>query len=113
MSDDQISGLWTAEFGSSAGVSGGGIAVFRQGRILGGDGTCFYVGDYRLNGEQFVATLRVSPFIEGAESVFRTKGQTLTLELAGSFTKDGHGIGQGHPREIPSLKFGVKLTKRE
>jgi hypothetical protein len=110
---DEFTGLWTAEFGSSVGISGGGVAVFEQGKILGGDATHFYIGDYKLTGKDFTATLRLSPFIEGAESVFRTRGQTLTLELAGSFTGDGQAIGQGFPKEMPSLKFGVKLTKRE
>lgn len=112
MAEDQMSGLWTAEFGSSVGISGGGVAVFREGKVLGGDATYFYIGTYELIGRDFKATLRVSPFIEGAESVFKTKGQALTLELAGSLTGDGHGIGQGYPREMPTLKFGVKLTKR-
>jgi hypothetical protein len=110
---DEISGLWTAEFGSSAGVFGGGVAVFRAGEILGGDATYFYVGSYKLEGTNFSATLKVAPFIEGAESVFKTKGQPLTLELNGSFTEEGQGIGQGYPRENPSLKFGVKLIRRK
>lgn len=113
MANDEMNGLWTAEFGSSVGISGGGVAVFEQGKILGGDAAHFYIGSYRLSGKEFTATLRVSPFIDGAESVFRTKGQTLTLELAGSLTGDGQAIGQGFPKEMPSLKFGVKLMKRE
>ncbi len=113
MPGDEISGLWTGEFGSSVGISGGGVVIFRQGTILGGDATHYYIGSYKLNGKEFTATLRVSPFIEGAESVFKTKGQELTLELTGSLTEGGHAIGQGYPKEIPALKFGVKLTKRE
>ena len=113
MPKDQLTGLWTAEFGSSAGISGGGVAVFEEGRILGGDATYFYVGSYKLTGKDFAATLRLSPFIDGAESVFKTRGQVLTLELTAEFTGQGQAIGQGFPKEIPSLKFGVKLTKRE
>ena len=62
--------------------------------------------------ESFSATLRVSPFIDGAESVFRTTRKDLTLELTGELTSDGQAIGQGYPLEMPLLKFGVKLTKR-
>jgi hypothetical protein len=107
-----MNGLWTAEFGSSAGMFGGGVAVFKDGTIMGGDGTYYYVGQYELTGEAFVASLRISPFIEGAESVFKTVGKDLTLELAGSLTAEGRAIAQGHPREMPDLNFGVKLTKR-
>jgi hypothetical protein len=111
--EKQLDGLWTAEFGSSVGVSGGGVAVFQDGRVLGGDDAYFYVGTYNLTGTSFKAVLRVSPFIEGAESLFRTRGIDLTLELNGELTSDVEGIAQGFPREMPSLKIGVKLTKRQ
>jgi hypothetical protein len=107
-----IDGLWSAEFGSSNGMFGGGVVVFRDGKLAGGDGTYFYLGEYVITGREFKATLKVSPFIEGAQSVFKTVGQDLTLELAGSFTSDTQAIAQGHPRGMESLNFGVKLTKR-
>jgi hypothetical protein len=110
--EKQIDGLWTAEFGSSVGISGGGVAVFQDGRVLGGDNAYLYTGSYKFSGRRFSATLRVSPFIDGAESVFRTVGKNLTLELTGELTSDGQAIAQGYPLEMPSLKFGVKLTKR-
>ena len=104
--------MWTAEFGSSTGMFGGGVAVFLDGRILGGDGDYYYIGEYSLHGNSFQATVRVFPFIEGAESVFKTVGRDLTLELQGSLTDETHATAQGQPREMPHLKFGVKLTKR-
>lgn len=107
-----LDGLWTAEFGSSAGMFGGGIVVFQGGKLLGGDGTHFYMGDYTLVGNTLTATLRVSPFIEGAESVFKTRRQDLTLEIVGTLTADGRATATGQARELPQLKFGVKLTKR-
>jgi hypothetical protein len=107
-----IDGLWTAEFGSSAGSFGGGVAVFRSGRILGGDGTHFYIGEYKVEGQVLRATLKVAPFISGAASIFRTVGQTLTLELHGSLLGNNQAVAQGRAREMPNLTFGVKLTKR-
>src|SRR5437763_4531778 len=92
-----MDGLWTAEFGSDTGMFGGGVAVFRAGKIVGGDHTYYYVGEYTLKGTFFQATLTISPFIEGAESVFHTVGQDLTLELAGSLTGEGLATAQGHP----------------
>jgi hypothetical protein len=108
-----MDGLWTAEFGSSTGIFGGGVAVFRDGKILGGDATYFYIGEYSVKGKTFIATLRVSPFIEGAESVFKTVGRDLVLIMTGSLTDEGRAIGQGHPQGMPHLNFGVKLTKRD
>lgn len=107
-----MEGLWTAEFGTTAGMFGGGVAVFRNGRVMGGDGTYYYVGEYNLHGNTFEAKLRISPFIPGAQSVFRTAGRDLTLELTGSLVGEGQATAQGSTAEIPGLKFGVKLTKR-
>jgi hypothetical protein len=107
-----MNGLWTAEFGSSTGRFGGGVTVFQDGKILGGDGTYYYVGHYKLQENTFEATLKISPFIEGAESIFKTVGQNLILELAGSFTEHGQAIAQGYPQGMPNVKFGVKLTRR-
>ncbi len=100
--EKQLDGLWTAEFGSSVGVSGGGVAVFQDGRVLGGDNAYVYVGSFKFSGRSFSATLLVSPFIDGAESVFRTTGKTLTLQLTGELTSDNQAIAQGYPLEMPS-----------
>ena len=107
-----MEGLWTAEFGSSTGMFGGGVAVFRDGEILGGDATHYYVGEYKVVGNTFTATLKVRAFIEGAQSVFRTIGQDLTLELVGSLTDSNRAIAQGRLKGMPDFRFGAKLTKR-
>jgi len=107
-----IDGLWTAEFGSSVGVFGGGVAVFKDGRILGGDGGYFYLGDYQVTGNSLRATINVFPFIEDYESAFKTVGRNFTLDLEGSLIDDKTATAQGQPREMPGLRLGVKLTKR-
>src|ERR1700722_15278399 len=100
-----MDGLWTAEFGGSSGIFGGGIVYFDAGKIWGGDSTYFYIGVYTLDGSTFRATLVVAPFIDGAESVFKTVGQTLTLELSGIVTGERTATAQGNARGIPHLKF--------
>lgn len=107
-----MNGLWTVEFGSSTGSFGGGVVVLNEGKILGGDSLYYYEGEYVLEGRTLRATLRTSPFIEGAESVFKTKNITLTLRLVGSLTDENHVIAQGQPDGMPNLNFGAKLTKR-
>jgi T3SS negative regulator,GrlR len=81
--NNSLDGFWTAEFGSSAGMFGGSVAVFREGKVWGGDGLYYYVGEYDVKGNAFRATLKVAPFIEGSVSVFGTTGRDLTLELEG------------------------------
>jgi len=108
-----MDGFWTAEFGSSTGVLGGGVAVLQDGSIVGGDGGYFYRGQYTVTGgNAFHATIEVIPFIENYPSVFKTVNQKLTLELVGSLQGSDQAIAQGQARGMPHLKFGVKLTKR-
>lgn len=107
-----MEGLWTAEFGSTAGIFGGGVAVFRDGRIMGGDGGYFYLGEYTLRENTLQASIEVQPFIDNYRSVFGTMNQKMTLELVGSLQDKDHAIAQGHPKGMPHLRFGVKLTRR-
>ena len=108
-----VDGLWTAEFGSNQGMFGGGVVIFRQGKLAGGDATHFYVGEYQMDGSNFHATVRIAPFIAGAESVFKTVGREFTLDLVGSFPDEKRAIAQGSVRGAPELTFGAKLVKRE
>lgn len=107
-----MDGLWTAEFGSSLGGFGGGVIVFRDGTLAGGDNAYYYVGEYKVDGANLTATLRVVPFLPGFDSIFNTRGRDLHLELAGRLTDGGHAVAQGFAREAPDAKMGVKLTKR-
>lgn len=107
-----MNGLWTAEFGSSVGIFGGGVVVLQDGRIFGGDGGYYYIGDFELVGNALKARIKVAPFVEGYESVFKSVGRPLTLILEGTWTDETHAVAQGYPQEVPSLKLGVKLTKR-
>ena|SRR6476646_7008881 len=107
-----LDGLWTAEFGSSAGIFGGGVAVFQDGKIKGGDGGHYYIGVFTFDGNDFQATLEVIPFIDDYQSVFKTVNEKIILDLTGSIMDKNQLRAQGHPRGMPDLSFGVKLTRR-
>lgn len=107
-----IEGLWTAEFGSSTGVFGGGVAVLQDGKVMGGDGGYYYVGEYTLTNGIFRATIQVKPFIQNYESVFQTMNQPFTLDLSGSVLDENLLKAQGQAKGMPGLTFGVKLVKR-
>ena len=47
---------------------GDGMAVLRDGEILGGDPTYTYTGSYRLDGAFLYANVRVSPYPAGGPS---------------------------------------------
>lgn len=107
-----MNGLWTVEFGSSAGIAGAGVAVFRDGKIMGGDSGYYYIGEYRLDSNHIVGSLNVIPFAPNIQSVFGTTGRTLKLKLDGSLASPTSATLQGYPEDMPNMKFGAKLTKR-
>lgn len=93
-----MDGLWTAEFGSSTGIFGGVVAVFRDGRVLGGDATYYYIGEYTLSGNTLKATLTLSPFIENAESVFQDGGPKPHFRPSGVVDRRGPSNCAGTPQ---------------
>ena len=109
---DMMDGLWTAEFGSSTGGFSGGVVVLRDGKLMGGDAGYYYLGDYQIREKSFQATIQVFPFLKEYESVFKTVGQNLKLNLVGSLIDGSHATAQGHPEGMPHLRLGVRLTKR-
>ena len=107
-----MEGLWTVEFGSSAGIAGAGVAVFRDGKIMGGDSGYYYVGEYQLDGNRIVGSLNVTPFLPNYRSVFGTVGRAFRLKLDGSLSGATSATLQGFPEDMPNMKFGARLTKR-
>lgn len=73
-----MQGLWTIEFGSSAGIYGSGVIVLRDGTIKGGDTSYYYDGSYEEPEptstffKKLKAKIAVKPFLPGAMSVFKT-----------------------------------------
>jgi hypothetical protein len=107
-----VEGLWTAEFGSTTGISGGGVVVMQGGRLLGGDGGYYYHGDYAVKEASITASLSATPFNLGMESVFATLAKELKIELKGVIISKDQILAQGKVADLPGLLMGVKLTKR-
>jgi len=67
--------LWSVMFQSnvqdaSAGNIGGGVVVLETDRVLGGDGTFVYIGDYKITAGTITVNLTVDKYNEFTESVF-------------------------------------------
>jgi hypothetical protein len=108
---ETLDGLWTAEFGSTTGISGGGVVVFAGNKILGGDGGYYYEGSFRLEGTRISADVTAHPFDSRSLSVFSTIGRLMKLSLVGELI--GQNIlAQGTLQSSPIATIGVKLTKR-
>lgn len=106
-----LEALWSVEFISNVQGSGGGVAVFETGRILGGDATYIYVGSYSTNGSGLLkADITVSNYRGSLNSVFGNIPK-FTLHLEGIPKPDTFDV-HGHMIENPALTISIRLTRR-
>lgn len=106
-----MEGFWTAHFSTPVGL-GAGVAYFRNSRVYGGDGGYTYLGKYEQKGDQLLADIRVSPFIEGTPSVFGSIGQAFDLTVTGTVT-ELEVSGTGMSDMFPGVQFAVALKRVE
>ena len=102
-----MEGIWYAHF-SSGTNQGDGLAVLRNGEILGGDPLHIYKGSYQEDGQFLYANVRVSPYV-GA-------GVPVDLEHPFSIFLKGAIAGttatvSGHPNNHPDVTVRVELRK--
>lgn len=104
-------GFWTAVFTSNTGDSGGGVAVLKNGRIVGGDGQFTYVGAYSTGAEiQADITCEQHRQQPGQQSVFGPITR-FHLKLKGSVVS-GKMTLAGHMVEHPQATITMQLTKK-
>ena len=74
-------GLYKVTFRSGQ-TAGSGVAVFRGGRVEGGDSLMFYRGTYTLDGEKLSVALEVGTHtsVAGQRSVLGVESAALSLE---------------------------------
>ena len=108
---NKLVGLWTAEFGSTLGISGSGVVVFRETELMGGDNGFYYRGTYSVEGSAVEAILQAIPFDLTHPSIFATLGKEVELKLSGQIS-DTTILAHGFLVQDPSKQLGVKLTRR-
>jgi hypothetical protein len=106
-----LTGLWTAEFGSSLGLYGTGIVVFEAKLVMGGDSGYYYSGSYELRGNLFNAEISVVLYNSAYQSVFGTLSGPEILIIEG-IVQDNTITAKGSLKSSSAVGFGVKLTRR-
>jgi hypothetical protein len=101
-----IEALWTVNFATAAGA-GNGIVIFETGRIFGGDGHYFWVGDYDVQNGRIMANLNVSNYsgmpysVFGQMMNFRLKLEALLPAVTTSgVTVEARGYVDGNPNQM-------------
>jgi len=80
--------IYHVKFTSSLPDSGEGLAVFKDGKINGGDPSYLYLGSYDVSGSGVTAKMKVKRWKPGATSVFGNLPE-FELDLKGSVAADG------------------------
>lgn len=102
-----MQGLWYMHF-TSGPLEGDGLAVLRDGEILGGDQARTYAGSYREDGSLVYANIRVAPYLRS-----RTPSELkhpITLFLQGK-VKDDLASVSGHVDNAPNVEVTVELHR--
>jgi len=99
-----MEGIWYAHFAAGP-VQGDGIAVLRQGEILGGDPIHTYTGSYSSDGSNLYANVQVSPYAGRVASDLK---HPLQFFLQGSLAGTSATVS-GHADNKPDLRIVVEL----
>lgn len=105
-----IEAMYGIEFVSNLNNGGYGIAVLETGRILGGDSSFVFIGDYKVENGRVNARVKCTNDRKLLESIFGNISE-FNLVLDGELARDEMILG-GYVVENPAMKIGVKLTRR-
>jgi hypothetical protein len=104
-----IEGLWIVQYEGLQG-NGAGVAVFVNGRILGGDSGYTYEGTYAVQNNIVAAHVHVSNFLPSIPSVLGVAGD-FDLQIQAPL---GGNVIQGTMALVsrPGMSIAVRLTKK-
>jgi T3SS negative regulator,GrlR len=104
-----IDGFWTVKFQGTQG-GGGGVAVFTNGKIFGGDSGYTYTGTYQESNNQVKAKVSVQNFVPGVPNVMGRQGN-FDLEFSGTASGDTIN-GTANLAGQPAAKMNATMTKK-
>jgi len=103
-----MKGLWIAHFNAGA-AHGNGIAVFREGEILGGDFSHTWTGTYEEEGKSLYARIRVAPYTSHHEMEPMVQDRPMMLTLKGE-CDDRDALLTGHPDQS-EVQVSIEMHK--
>jgi hypothetical protein len=102
-----MEGIWYAHF-TSGPTQGDGLAVLRNGEILGGDPSHIYKGSYQEDGTNLYASVQIAPYL--GSKVPLDIDHPVSLFLTGSVRGDLAEVS-GHFDNRRDLTVVVELRK--
>lgn len=105
-----LEAMYGLEFVSNADDGGYGVVVLETGRVFGGDSSFVYIGSYKVENGILKAEVKCTNDRKLLQSIFGDIKE-FNLRLEGKPQHDEF-ILQGYMVEKPSMKIGVKFTRR-
>jgi hypothetical protein len=103
-----ISGLWNAQI-DAHGNKAGGVAVFVNGKVLGGDSAFIWSGTLQESGDSFKAAVHVKQYDQTVQSIFGIAEYDMHID--GRIQGD-RITGTGTSPSLGPTKLTVTLIKR-
>lgn len=105
-----LEALWSVQFISNLQVFGSGVVIFETGRVLGGDATFYYVGDYETKDGQVDGVISITNY-NGSNLSIVGPGNNFKIKLSGKINTPQMELS-GFRIDAPNIKVAVRLTKR-
>ena len=104
-------GLYSLDLQISGRSQPGGVIVFRDGTMLGGDAHQFYVGSYMVSGSTLRGQVVVSQHAAGYGALPLNGAGELGIGFSGDFDEDGASIEGKAGNGGAGLPFRGKLKR--
>jgi len=105
-----IEAMYGIEFVSNMNDGGYGVIILETGRVLGGDSSFMFVGNYEIKNGTILADVKCTNDRGTLQSIFGDFKE-FNLHLEG-VPENSEFTLQGYMKENPELKIAVKLTRR-
>ena len=100
--------LWSIEFIDNQKHHGGGIAVFYQNRVLGGNNGFTYIGEYKLIGDEIIFDVDIKKFNDDVPSIYKDE---FKLSAKGKF-HDLDFVVTGSPEGNEEFILAIQCTRQ-
>lgn len=104
-----MEGFWILQVQGPQG-STGGVAVFVNGKIFGGDNGFLYMGTYMMQGGIAKARIIVQNFDSAVPNIMGLTGN-YEMHISATITGD-KGVGTAMVANQPQRTVGIQLTKK-
>ena len=106
-----LEALWSVEFRSNLGNLGGGVVMFKTGRVLGGDGSFYFLGDFSVRDGTVSGKVGITQYNRLSPSVFGGNCPRFDLTFAGRIGDKKMRL-YGHLADDPSMRITVNCVRR-